>query len=187
MKKLSLIISCLSCILLGLFLVLTLWDVTIHGWLEPADINVSHFYAGAGNRLAWRLVWGGTTGFLFLLWLPLSKSLKSVSFKILIILLIPLFLYFSAFKLERTAEGYSDVVFNELIDSFNDGNSITSHQAIERLGPPLFKGRQVSSVRPHEEAWLYIYMPSAGWGWRERVLYFDGAGFLCHFFSMDEP
>lgn len=190
MQRLNKLISILACLFLALFLLITAWDVTAHGYFEPADLNTSHFIAGAGNAsLLLRLMLGVASFIMFFVWLAFSRKPKVVIPKIVVLILVPLIFEFSANGLERFGVEYNEQTFNTIVDEFQKGEPIDTTQVQARLGTPLASGVQTILLqhRPHHTAWLYTYMPSCGFGWHKRVIYFNTQQQMTDYLGMDEP
>ena len=172
------------------FSLLTLWDVTVNGILETPDLNVDHFVSGAGGLTILARYGLGLGSVVFLLiWLPLRIKLKPMILKLCVAILVSTVFIWSAIGLERYSSDYSEEQFAEIVETFSTGKSITSERVLTDIGTPLVSGKQKILIesRPHSEAWLYSYMPSCGFGWKKRVLYFDSENQMVSYLSIDEP
>jgi hypothetical protein len=126
---------------------------------------------------------------MFFFWLPFSRKPKAIVPKIGALILIPVIFVFSAVGLERVSAGYNEQTFSNLVDAFRKGESVNVAQVQARLGKPLVSGVQIILLanRPHHSAWLYTYMPSCGFGWKVRVIYFNAQSQMIDYLRMDEP
>src|SRR5712671_1887157 len=151
-----------------LFVLVTLWFVTVRDIFESARLDVAHFDAGAGDLFL--LLRGGLAIIATLL---LGASMffhQSWRSRLLIavtaLFIVPVFLW-SCFGLECWAAGYSDSSFAALSQRHSDGQSLTAQQVLAALGQPVFTGPRPDG----ETVWSYSYMPSSGFGWHKRILW----------------
>jgi len=187
MKK---VIPILAITCLCVYAVLTIWDVTINGFFESPSLNATHFIAGAGKTsLLVRYGLAAISVLSLMIWILLQRELKSGLAKIVIAIVVVTSLMWSTDGLERFADDYREDRFDEIVEQFNSGKSLQSDQVQEILGTPLIIGRQDILIehRPHAEAWLYSYMPSCGFGWQKRVIYFNTDNVMVDYLSMNEP
>lgn len=167
------------------FYVWTLIEVTAFGFFEQPDLSVPYFYSGAG---AWRTLARGLISvvfpvvFLFKLQSNFSSSRKIVLSGVT--LLMPFVFYLSVIKIERFAPGYSDAKFMSVASALSPENRRTLHKTdVEKaVGKPLL-------VDHHDgrERWSYTFMPSSGFGWSKRLLYFKDDGTLVDWMYLNEP
>ena len=166
------------------FLVVTAFDVVVNGFLEPSTLMPEHANAGAASP-----------------WLPLRATLAFVSAvcgiaalrtarpgagfqSAFLSLAIGLVLVWSACGIDRSASSYDERAFMAFIsDAVCSPGTLTRHDALQRLGRPLLAG----TVWGDTECWSYTYMPTAGFGWSKRMLFFDRSGKLVSWDIVDEP
>jgi hypothetical protein len=164
------------------FLGVTVFDIGVHGVLEPSTVMPEHADAGAASPL-----------------LPLRALLAAVSAvagstalfragnRVQSALLGPgiaFVLVWSACGLQRSAANYDERGFMAFIDDgVHSPGTLTSEDALRRLGPPLVAG----TVSDEIECWSYTYMPTAGLGWNKRMLLFDRSGKLAGWDIVEEP
>ncbi len=173
-----------------LFILLTLWEVTVNGMFEVPNLNADHFVAGAGGLSIRVRFWLGLASVVSLLtWLPFRFKLKPTLLKIGAAVLVIVIFAWSALGLERFSRNYSEDQFSAIVNRFSSGELVGTDQVRQKLGEPLVSAKQdiLVKARPHEEAWLYSYMPSCGYGWQKRVIYFDSQGKMTDYLCMDEP
>lgn len=169
----------------GIFVLITSWCVTVQGVFETAQLDPesTHFLAGAGGLT---LLIRGCLAVLSTVALLISSVLAPAERSRLpsvaaALVMIPLFL-FSCLGLERWAPGYSERAFRDLLDRRYRGESFGKPEVVAALGPPL-----VTAVGPEGgEVWCYSYMPSCGFGWDKRVIWFHGRS-VTRVYAMDEP
>lgn len=90
--------------------------------------------------------------------------------------------------MEYFADGYSEKAFDGILVRFQAGSTISKPEVLLALGTPLATGhQQIIPSRSRSEGWLYSYMPSCGYGWRTRMLYFNGNDILVDYLVMNEP
>lgn len=181
-------ITAIACV--SAFALLTLWDVTVNGLFESPDLDADHFIAGAGKFSIVVRFWLCLASVICLLiWLPFRFKLKPVLLKLSSAILVVGVFAWSALGLERFSPSYSEDVFQGIVDKFRVKKFVNARHVRKVLGEPLVSGRQdiLIKYRPHEEAWLYSYMPSCGYGWQKRVIYFDSQGQMVDYLYMDEP
>ena len=174
-----------------LFLVITLWDVTVNGIYEPVVINADHFNAGAGKgSLVTRSGLLVLSVLALLVWIPWPFNWKVIILKLGSALLLGYFLVYiygwSATGLERFSPGYDEQTYQEIVARFSEGEKITAEQISDLLGAPLVSGEQ-DNTGPGIDVWLYSYMPTCGFGWEKRVLCFDENKRMEGHFSHSEP
>jgi hypothetical protein len=98
-------------------------------------------------------------------------------------LLIPALFVFTAIGMQRFGPGYSDEVFQQLVDSHSAGSVLQPADIISALGEPLISGK----LSDGRQLWLYSYMPSCGFGWEKKCVYLNRAGRVSQIFTMTEP
>ena len=181
----------IAVICVALFLVITLWDVTVNGVYEPAIINADHFEAGAGKGSF--IVRSGflvLSAMALLVWVSWPFNLKVIILKLSAVLLLGCFLVYiygwSATGLERFSPNYDELAYQEIVTRFDKGEKITAEQVRASLGSPLVSGEQ-DNTGPGKDVWLYSYMPTSGYGWQKRVIYFDETDRMEGHFSHHEP
>jgi hypothetical protein len=166
-----------------LFTLATIWSVTVRGVFERAQLDVSHFDAGAGDWFL--LVRGGlaiiTTLLLGVLIFFRQSWISRMLLAVTALLVLPVFLW-SCLGLERWAEGYTDSSFAVLSQQHSDGQPLTAQEVLTALGHPVFTGRRPTG----ETVWSYSYMPSSGFGWHKRIFWLrDDA--ITRVYSLNEP
>ena len=165
------------------FALATAWAWTITGILEPATLDVDYLEMGAGNDLL--LVRGALAvaiPFLATGWAFLSGTRTTRLLKVGIAVAVPLLFDLSVSSLNRTAPGFSDARFQEVIGDHLEGKKLTLDDIRKRLGKPLMMYRYDRNV-----VYAYTFTPSGGFGWHKRFLTFDAEGRLVDFNNMDEP
>ncbi len=165
------------------FFGVTLWFITARGVLEPARLDADHFDAGAGDD--WLLVRAGLAlGSAILLGImagrPGSRRVRLVA-ALCALLTVPVFIW-SCLGLQRWAPQYSEQSFQELLDRHRGGEALDTRDVVTTLGQPLFTGSHPGGT----VVWSYSYMPSAGFGWDKRILWFDNDR-VSYLYSLDEP
>lgn len=151
--------------------------------LEKPSIQVDHFVAGAGNLslcLSLPLV-------ILLSIIPL-KFWKMPERRIDIIpygaaLILPLLVFTAMlFGVERKAPQFNEETYQTIVVAYDDGQVITTQQALDLLGPPLSQ-EQIDG----RDIWSYTYMPSTGIGWHKRILIFGRDGLMIGYNNINEP
>lgn len=167
------------------FAALTIYDVTVNGYLEPVTLFPDHFEAGAGSssflvRLALLVAILGLTP--VAMW---RRSHVFVSFirAGVLSLVAACFFGWSAIGIQREAERYDEAVFDEAVSTIMSGGELTRGDVLARLGPPLVTG----PCDDARECWSYTYMPSGGFGWRKRLVVFDRAANAVEWLRNNEP
>jgi hypothetical protein len=169
---------------LVVFGVTTAWAMTVTGIFEPSGIDVEHFDAGAGNdllllRACLVLVASG----LAILWALHRGSIAARVKRVAVVPFVCLILVWSVASLDRSAPGYSEEKFLEVLQARRNGQSLTVADVTARLGRPL-----VTASKPGGRMiWSYTYTPSGGFGWDKRTLTFDSRGALVEVSHFDEP
>ena len=169
---------------LVVFAVTTAWAMTVTGILEPSGIDVKHFEAGAGNDLLLlraRLVLVASG--LAILWALHRGSIATRLKRVAVVPAVFLILVWSVTSLDRSAPGYSEEKFLEVLQAHQDGQSLTLADVTARLGNPLV----TASMPGGGMIWSYTYTPSGGFGWDKRTLTFDSRGVLVEVLHLDEP
>ena len=151
---------------------------------ESASIQVDHFQSGANGL--W-LLWCGVLALFaaFSLFTKEQTVRQRVSqSKRLLLAALPILLWMLMWASyhEQQAPDYQEHLFSHIITAFEGGEVITKKQVSKALGVPLSQ-----EVIAEREAWSYTYMPSTGFGWRKRVLFFNQEGILVAFNNFDEP
>jgi len=170
--------------ILVVFGVTTAWAMTVTGFFEPAGIDVQHLDAGAGNdllllRVRLVLVASG----LAILWAFRSEGTAARLKRLAVVPSAVLILIFSVASLNRSAPGYSEEKFLEVLKAHQKGQPLTLAEVTARLGRPL-----ATAPRPEGQLiWSYTYTPSGGFGWQKRLLTFDSRGALVDVLRIDEP
>lgn len=177
---------------LGLFLLVTAWDLTFFGWFEKATLNPDpwDWIAGRGSdSFLVRLSLCIATFLLFTAWILFQGGWKPTLLKVAVLIAVPMLFRYSAMGIERFAPDYTAEGFSLIVERRERGETVKTDDVREVLGEPLVAGVQtiVLKSRPHHTAWLYSYMPSSGFGWSKRVFYFDAQGYLTDWLWMDEP
>lgn len=166
-----------------LFILATLWALTVQGHFEPSRLDVAHLHAGAGDSLLIiRALLGtaATLSFLIMVVMPQSP-LRRVIAVTAIVSIVPLFLW-SAVGRERWAPGYSHSRFVLLWEQFHSSRRVLEPQVLAALGPPLMTHSDSDDVT----RWSYSYMPSSGFGWAKRIIYLR-RGIVVGVLWLDEP
>lgn len=166
-----------------LFALATIWSVTLRGVCEPAQLDVAHFDAGAGDQFLF--VRGGLAiiatlllgVLIFLRQSWISRILTAVT----ALFVLPVFLW-SCLGLERWAEGYTDSSFAVLLQQHRDGQKLTANDVLTALGQPIVTGRRPTG----ETVWSYSYMPSSGFGWQKRIFWLRDEA-ITRVYSLNEP
>ena len=175
--------------ILILFSFLFFYNFFINGIFEKPSLNVNHFVSGAGGIIMLSCFFLGGLSVLILIvrsFFPQKFPHRMIKWSAA--LLIPFALNYSVFHMQRFSPNYSEAIFNSIADAYQKHEQITKGEVLKKLGEPLVKGKQpIIKIHENQEGWLYSYMPSCGFGWNKRVLYFNEAGYLCDINRMDEP
>ncbi len=171
------------------FLGVSLYDILLNGWFEPPSLNVAHFVAGAGGitliiRFVLCILAVGALG----AWsIARQTPLRRLS-KLALAVTLPAMFYYTVYGIQRFAKEFREDTFGKIVSSFHDKEHIDARTVMSALGEPLVKETQtIIEVHRDQVGWLYSYMPSSGFGWNKRVLYFDKGGRLVDYNRMDEP
>ena len=166
-----------------LFLIITVWSVTVTGILEPAQVNVPHFAGGAGNMmLLFRVCLAFLVSFFLVLSLRYRKNNKFKFIVMVIAITTWLMFLFSCFGLERWSSGFSESEFDKLKDQYFAEERVTEAQVFKALGTPLCTGTNNTG----DVIWSYSYMPSGGFGWNKRIFWLRG-GVVTYMYEHSEP
>jgi hypothetical protein len=170
--------------ILLVFGAVTVWAVTVNGFLEAPRLNVEYFNAGAGDGI-----------FLLRLVLALGASIVSVSWafqrgsvgsRLARLAVVPgvfLILAGSVVLLNRYAPGYSEEKFLGIVRAHQNGEAVTIADVTARLGKPLMTASRPGGYT----TWSYTFTPSGGFGWPKRTVTFDSEGVLVDTLYLDEP
>ena len=175
--------------ILIVFAFLFSYDFFINGIFEKPSLNVNHFLTGAGGLIMlFCFFFGGMSILILITWSFFPQKFSQRMIKLGVVLLIPFALNYSICHMQRFSPGYSEAVFNSIADAYYRHEQITAEEVLKKLGKPLVKEKQtIIKIHENQEGWLYSYMPSCGFGWNKRVLYFSETGYLCDINRMNEP
>ena len=157
------------------------WTVT--GILEPATLDVDYFEVGAGNELL--LVRGSLAigiALLAALWACCRGTLRARLLRLALAPCVLWLFFWSVSSLDRTAPGFSQQRFEQIVSAHQAGRPFTIRDVRARLGAPLIIRHDGDFV-----TYSYTFTPSGGFGWQKRVFNFDPQGFLVDFLANDEP
>jgi len=168
----------------ALFLLATLWSVTVTGFFEPASLAVSHLDAGAGNSfLIVRAALAAVASLSLLACFALASRLSTrITLVAAAFALVGVFVW-SAVGIERYAPRFSEEAFQRLCVAQGQTPPLTSPEVARLLGPPLIAETLPSGAL----VWSYTYMPSGGFGWHKRIVRFGIDGRVTDVLRMDEP
>lgn len=142
-------------------------DLVSNGVLEEATCFPPHYFAGASPRYGWFWLPAGAVGFLLS---AVTLEGRRIRFAISIVSFALAF-YFLPMSLGRTASSFDERAFREIVTKADQGMVVTLGDVHQRLGDPIIRCDNGLS----QESWHFTYMPSAGYGWNKKVLWFaDG-------------
>lgn len=172
-----------------LFLGVSFYDILLNDWFEPSSLNVAHFVTGAdGITLIIRFILCILAVGALVAWsIARQTPLRRLS-KLALAVTLPAMFYYTVYGIQRFAKDFCDDKFDKIVSSFHDKEHIDVRAVISALGEPL--GREshtIIEIHRDQVGWLYSYMPSSGFGWNKRVLYFNEGGRLVDYNRMDEP
>jgi hypothetical protein len=178
-------IRILAASLFGSFLALTLWRLLFQGALEKTSLAATHLDAGAGD-------WGLVVQFVMAIFAAISAVALAFiepqwtrkTSALVIVLVAPALFIFTARGMQRFGPaGFSESTFVKLAASYRSGSVLKANDVTHLLGEPLIREKLADGC----ERWLYTYMPSCGFVWDKRYVFFDRSGQVKDVFAFDEP
>jgi len=163
------------------FVAFSVWRIIFRGLLETPSFDVDHFDAGAGDGgLLLQIGLGFFTFVLAVSWLIFG--IGDMRFALILAGLAPVLLFVTTRGLQRFAPGYTDKAFESLGSLHLKGRLLAESDIRASLGEPL-----MHRSRRGGQHWMYSYMPSCGFGWDKKHVFFDEAGRVTQIYTMSEP